>query len=71
MSEQRWVVTKDMLNVLLLIRSNCQMCSNCEWCPLYFSEEYKGLTAYSCRIGGAINPEDWELSGLEVYNEAT
>lgn len=63
MNEKRWAVSKEMLNVLRLIRSNCRMCSNCEWCPLA-SEDDNIL----CKLGNVF-PQGWLLDGLEVKDE--
>lgn len=58
MSEKRWVISKEMLNMLRLIRSNCQMCSDCSWCPLASDEDYRLCMVQSL-------PETWSLEELE------
>jgi hypothetical protein len=62
MSEKRWALSKNMLNVLRLIRGNCQLCSDCAWCP-FESTNWE----HPCMLRGI--PENWDLDKLEVYDE--
>ena len=63
MSEKRWEVTLDMLSMLRLIRSNCQLCSDCAWCP-FESHKKRELCMFGVRL-----PEAWDLEGMEAERD--
>lgn len=59
----RWELSKEMLDVLLLIQDNCHKCDTCNGCPLADLDDF-----YLCKLGnrdGGV-PAYWKLEGLEV-----
>jgi hypothetical protein len=66
MSEKRWKITPEIMNILRLIRSNCMLCTDCAYCPLASEDDY--LICKLMNYRGGL-PESWDLDGLEVYDE--
>lgn len=62
MNDKRWNISSEMLATLRLIRSNCRMCSNCEWCPFESPE-----LMHPCML--QEYPANWNLDNLEAYDE--
>ena len=63
MNEKRWKLTPEILSTLRLIRSNCMLCTDCQYCPLESDEERE-----LCVLGDRL-PETWHLKRLEAEHD--
>mgnify|MGYP006874622879 CR=1 FL=1 len=65
MNEKRWILNKEMLDVLRLIRENCKSYDTCAGCPLADLDDF-----HLCKLGnqGGV-PEYWNLEELEAERD--